>query len=150
MSMLNISELHKERNDRIERKKKIYDKVLQKCHHRIKLAAKQNPYDCMCYFIIPKVIYGIPLYNLEECINYLYKNLNENGFKLYYTHPNFLIISWIDTQNKTKESTKLPFSNLLLNKNNVNSVSNYKPSSSLIYNKNSLENLNKKKHLLLN
>jgi len=156
MSMININELHQERQERIDRKHSIYEEVLKKCHHRIKLTAKQNPYDCMCYFVIPKVIYGIPLYNLEQCITYLYTNLTKNGFKLFYTHPNLLIISWVESKNDNKISNKIPYSNILLKKNdenninNINNVSNFKPAGNLIYNQNSLDSLNKKKNLLLN
>ena len=40
--MININELIQNKNNVIERKLKIYDEILKKCHHRIKLVSKQK------------------------------------------------------------------------------------------------------------
>ena len=37
MSMINIDELNKVRNDRIELKKNTYETILKQCHNRIKI-----------------------------------------------------------------------------------------------------------------
>ena len=55
MSMININELIQNKNNVLERKLKIYDEILKKCHHRIKLVSKQNPLICYCLYIIPKL-----------------------------------------------------------------------------------------------
>ena len=88
MSMININDLHAERIEKEEHKKQIYDNVLKKCHNKILLTSKMNPYEQWCYYVIPTFIYGIPLYNFNDCLQYLVTNLTKNGFKINYTHPN--------------------------------------------------------------
>ena len=38
----------------------------------------------------------MPLYNLAECVEYLVRMLSDNGFKVAYTHPNLLLITWFE------------------------------------------------------
>ena len=128
MSMLNINELFNDQTQKEKHKEEIYDNVLKQCHKKILRAAKLNPYTNYCFYVIPKFIYGIPLYDLNKCINYLVINLSKNGFKINYTHPNLLFEP----------------------KSNIKSISDYKPSGNLIYNSNQLNDLNKKKNYLLN
>ena len=86
------------------------------------------------------------LYNIEKCINYLVVHLTKNGFKINYTHPNLLLISW-EKQKEISTPSDLLFKN---NTNsNIKSINDYKPSGNLIYNNNYLSDLNKKKNLLL-
>ena len=94
MSMLNINELFNDQSKKEKHKEAIYDNVLKQCHKKILRAAKLNPYTNYCFYGIPKFIYGIPLYDLNKCINYLVINLSKNGFKINYTHPNLIFISW--------------------------------------------------------
>ena len=145
MSMLNINELFNDQTKKEKHKEEIYDNVLKQCHKRILRSNKLNPYNTCCFYIIPKFIYGIPLYNLDKCINYLVVNLSKNGFKINYTHPNLLIISWFK-----KEESQSKNEIMLNNKTNVKSISDYKPSGNLIYNTNYLKDINKKTNYLMN
>ena len=148
MSLIDISELHKKTREQKDRKIKIYDTVLQKCHHRIKLVSELTPLNQWCFYLIPKVLFGIPLYDLGECVEYLVKMLSENGFKVAYTHPNLLLITWFENDttgqfNRINSIKKTIFNS---NKNNGNfkSIDSFKPSGSLIYNQQSLNMLDKK------
>jgi hypothetical protein len=146
--MINISELYNQQENNNKRKESIYKEVLTKCHHRIKLTAKMYPDNCYCYYTIPKILYGVPLYNLEDCLKYMSENLIENGFKVYYTHPNLLYITWFksDTKNNSNSNNKKIETKHIMQ--NYKSIEDYKPSGNLIYNTNSLELLNKKKNKL--
>jgi len=145
MSMININELFNDQSKKEKHKEEIYDNVLKQCHKKILRAAELNPYNNCCFYIIPKFIYGIPLYNLDKCINYLVINLSKNGFKINYTHPNLLIISWF------KKEESQPKNNIMLNNStNVKSINDYKPSGNLIYNTNYLKDINKKTNYLMN
>ena len=148
MSILNINELFINQLEKEKHKNEIYDDVLKKCHQKIQRSVSINPYNNYCFYIIPKFIYGIPLYNIEKCINYLIINLTKNGFKLSYTHPNLLLIWWIKP-NKNDNSLKSA-NDLILKQNNIKSIDDYKPSGNLIYNSNHLKDLNKKSNILLN
>ena len=142
MSMINMDELLEDKQRVLERKTKTCEEIWKKCHHRIKNVSKQNPLSCYCLYIIPKYIYGIPLYNLQECVKYLFEKLTENGFKVYYTHPNLLIISWLHLKEK-----KTIISTNIQNKE-YREINNYKPSGNLIYNKSNLNVLNSKTNML--
>jgi hypothetical protein len=142
MSMINMDDLIEDKQKVLDRKTRIYEEILKKCHHRIKNVSKQNPLMCYCLYIIPKFIYGIPLYNLSECVKYLFEKLTNNGFKVNYTHPNLLIISWLHL----KEKKKITASSILPKE--YKEIDNYKPSGNLIYNKSNLSVLNSKTNLL--
>ena len=146
MSMMNIDELLENKNNVLERKTKIYDEILKKCHHRIKTVSKESPLMGYCLYIIPKFVYGIPLYNMEECIKYLFSKLNDNGFKVYYTHPNLLIISWLHLKEKKRVTFTLNNND---SSNDYKSITNYKPSGNLIYDTSNLNILNNKTNMLL-
>lgn len=97
--MLNINQLHKEIEKREKRKNKIYNTILEKVNYRI-LLTNQKSNDCICLFVVPSFLFGVPLYNMTNCIIYIMEDLIEKGFKVNYTHPNLLTISWKDKPNK--------------------------------------------------
>ena len=68
--------------------------VLTRIHTRIKVTSRQNNNEQFCWFVIPEVILGAPKYDAPSCIVYVVNELKENGFKVKYTHPNLLFISW--------------------------------------------------------
>ena len=157
MSLIDISELHKKTREQREKKIRIYEEVLKKCHHRIKLVAKLTPMNQWCFYLIPKVLFGMPLYNLAECVEYLVKMLSDNGFKVAYTHPNLLLITWFENDQggqypnlvnmrSITSSGSRQRSQLSNSQNNYRSIDAYKPSGNLIYNQNSFNLLEQKKN----
>ena len=59
----------------------IYNKVLdatevKRIYNKIKLANKLNNY---CYYMIPKFIVGMPLFNISKCSEYVYNELVKKG-----------------------------------------------------------------------
>ena len=106
MSMINIDELNKINEDRDKVKKDIYNKVLIKCHEKIKKTAKLPGRNTHCFYVVPTYIYGIPKYQIENCIIYIVQSLINNGFQVYYTHPNLLYISWFNRTNSIKYKEK--------------------------------------------
>lgn len=99
--MLNINQLHKEIEKREKRKNKVYQTILDKVNYRI-ILTNQQTIDCFCLFIVPSFIFGVPLYNMTNCIIYIMEDLIEKGFKVQYTHPNLLSISWKQKPEKTE------------------------------------------------
>jgi hypothetical protein len=71
---------------------KNYNLILDRAHKQIKVASRQKS-EC-CWFVVPEFILGIPRYDTRSCVAYVIHQLEENGFKLTYTHPNLLFISW--------------------------------------------------------
>lgn len=91
---INIEELFEtEKNTQIQRES-IYLKILNRVHKKITTTSKTKNNNKYCFFIIPEIILGVPTYDLEDCKQYLFKCLIDNGFHIKYTHPNLLFISW--------------------------------------------------------
>lgn len=127
--MLNIDKLHQNQNEKIKRRFEIYEKILYKCHNKIKTTSQITDNLSCCFFQVPKYVYGIPLYDSKPCIIYVISSLVKNGFEVKYTHPNLLFISWLNKSNKNmlkiddkkepkkpvKESNSLTYNKQLLN-----------------------------------
>jgi hypothetical protein len=89
----NINELKKIQNDKNENRKKVFVIVLQQCIKRVKYISK-NSNSTECWYTIPKLIVGQPLFNIEKCSEFLLEELNTLGFKTSYMHPDNIHISW--------------------------------------------------------
>ena len=99
--MINIYNLSKKKNEKDNIKNDIYQKILERCHKKIKLAA--NQYETFTFFIIPEYEFGIPMYNVLACTNYVIGKLKDNHFQVYYTYPNFIIINWGHIEHNEKK-----------------------------------------------
>lgn len=91
---IDLDDLYKNKKYTHDHKLKVFDKILDRIHKKIKTTARLRNSDCNCFFIIPEFILGLPRYNIANCTNYIINKLNDNGFKVKYTHPNMLFISW--------------------------------------------------------
>jgi hypothetical protein len=91
--MLNIHNLHNEIEKRETRKNKTYQTILEKVQYRI-ITVNKKSNDCYCFYIVPTFIFGVPLYDMTKCIIFVMEDLIGRGFKVNYTHPNLLYISW--------------------------------------------------------
>ncbi len=91
--MLNINNLHNEIEKRETRKNKTYRTILEKVQYRI-ITVNKKSNDCYCFYIVPTFIFGVPLYDMTKCIIFIMEDLIRRGFKVNYTHPNLLYISW--------------------------------------------------------
>ena len=131
MSIINLDELYKIKQDKLKKKADIYNSVLKKVHQRIKNVAI-NSYECFCFFAVEDFIFGIPNYNKNECIQYIFKKLIQNGFKVLYTHPNLFYISWNHIKKDNNINRKITTSN---NENikKIKDIKSYKPSGNFIY-----------------
>lgn len=140
MSMININELHKINDDRNKYRITVYDKVLNKCHERIKFVSKTPKGSNFCFYVVPNILYGIPIYDVNACIVYIVGALIKNGFYVAYTHPNLLYISWFKRQNsieyKKKEEKKKPTME-------YKKVDSFKPKNNFLYDVKTLDFLKK-------
>ena len=128
MSIINLDELYKIKQDKLKKKADIYNSVLKKVHQRIKNVAI-NSYECFCFFAVEDFIFGIPSYNKNECIKYLFNKLVSNGFKVRYTHPNLFYISWNHYVKKENKQIQSNINTTPIKKE----INSYKPSGTFIY-----------------
>ena len=91
---INLDDLYEETQKKNLNTLSIYNRILSRIHTKIKSISKKHNHEQVCWYIIPEMILGVNKYNNEECIVYIISKLKENGFKVLYTHPNMLFISW--------------------------------------------------------
>lgn len=91
---VNLDDLYERKKESDLNTLKVYNKILQRIHNKIRYCSRINHTEQHCWYIIPEVIIGIPRYDHSACTAYIIDKLNENGFVFRYTHPNLLFISW--------------------------------------------------------
>lgn len=69
-----------------------YDKLLQKCHTKIKLNARNGTK--YCWFEVSEITLGLPNYNVKDVSIYIKNKLIANGLDVNYYEPNILYICW--------------------------------------------------------
>lgn len=110
MKKLNILDLHRSINEKKDRMAASFEKVLEMSHRKIVNCTNQKKMNC--YFEVPRYVFGYPLFDLNECIEFVQRSLKSNGFFVEYHFPNILYISWdfdeIDRTKKMSNMTSTP------------------------------------------
>ena len=94
VTKLNLDDLYSYKKQLDINTVKSYNVILQKIHTRIKNTSKQKQDNECCWFVVPEIQLGVPRYDVRACTAYLIDELQENGFRVQYTHPNLLFIAW--------------------------------------------------------
>jgi hypothetical protein len=138
MLNININKLRSEVEDREHNKIKVYEKILDMCYQKILNTNKQyNDYSCT--FIVPNVVFGLPLYNIEDCIIFIMNKLVEKGFEIYFALPTSIHIFWRpkDYINKN-QNNKLYLNNIT--QNQLEYYSSLQPQNKLMIKYNDIYN----------
>lgn len=101
--MININSLNRERKNLIKRREKVYNKILLRIHNKIKVANKLNNF---CYYEIPNIVYGMPLFNINKCSDYIYNKLISQGFKVTRIKYNNFMIYWGHIENEPEQEVE--------------------------------------------
>lgn len=147
---INLDELYKQKKITSDLKIQNYNKILNRVHRKIKSVARLRSNDEFCFFVLPEFVLGIPRYDMGSCTSYIMEKLTNNGFKVKYTHPNLLFISWKHyipnykrAEYKKKTGIKIDgFGNVVKNKKKMESAN---PNTMLLANKKSGSINDKKK-----
>ena len=91
--MISINNLHAEVQARQSKRYSIYEEVFQKVVSRIKYENSKTE-TCTCTYKLPVWVFGVPLYNLSSCADYIIRRLQEHLFIVSFYPPNILFISW--------------------------------------------------------
>jgi len=91
---LNLDELYERKKISDLNTLKIYNKILNRIHNKIKHLSRIHPTEQHCWYVVPEVIIGVPKFDHSSCTAYIIDKLKSNGFLIRYTHPNLLFISW--------------------------------------------------------
>jgi hypothetical protein len=105
MKRLNILDLHRTINEKKERQTVCFENVLSRIHKKIQKSADEKKLRCV--YEIPTFIFGLPLFDLNDCIEFVMSELKANGFIVTYYFPNMLYVSWdFEEINKNKAENK--------------------------------------------
>jgi len=91
---IDIDDLYNNKQKRDMKQVSIFNKILNRIHHRITITGRSRKNDQHIWFTIPEYIFGEPVYDKAECIAYIIAKLEENRFHIRYLHPNTLFVSW--------------------------------------------------------
>jgi len=91
---MNISknDIKKYYDDKQIKKKKTYNKIILRVMRLMKETAEKGK--SMCMYVVPDIILGMPLYNINECVLYIQNILKDKGFESAYAEPNIILIFW--------------------------------------------------------
>ena len=89
---VDIKALFSKKRARENKRLEIFNRILIKCHDRIKIVGQLE--QTYCTFVIPRIIVGMPMYKLEDCRKYLVSKLKKNGFQVEIQKEDELYISW--------------------------------------------------------
>ena len=91
---LNLDDLFEYKKEQDLNTAKTYNTILERVHVNIKRTSRQKNDNQCCWYVIPEFILGVPRYDVRSCIAFIIHELQDNGFKVHYTHPNLIFISW--------------------------------------------------------
>jgi hypothetical protein len=81
--------------------------VLSTLFAQIKTHAASNPSAPYMTFDVPSFVFGYPLYNHREAIDYIKETLEEQGFTVWVAYNGTLLISWMRAANgKLRQTAK--------------------------------------------
>ena len=100
-----IDDLQKNRVDKEKMRQTIYRTIYAKCLSQIKYNNDRLGIT-YCEYKVPSFVYGMPKYNLEQCICHLVYWLRHEGYDVRYVYPDFLIIRWDPPQSRSYERVK--------------------------------------------
>ena len=92
---ISLTELYSIKNKKELSKHISYDKIIELCHSKIKKIAQAGGMNI--FYEVPYIIIGLPLYDINKCVEYVYSSLKKNGLLvqiLPYPNNTTLYISW--------------------------------------------------------
>jgi len=94
-NQIDIDELYEKNRKKDLKQIAIFTKLLNRIHTKIKIQSRSIGSSKYLWYNVPEYIFGEPLYDNGDCISYLVKKLEDNGFDVNYIHPNNLYVSWM-------------------------------------------------------
>ena len=89
---IDVSRLIRERNEKKEKVRKLYKKILSKCHKDILQANSKDMVDII--FDVPQFIYTEPDYKCSECIEFIQKKLRKSMMDTLILSSKSIFVTW--------------------------------------------------------
>lgn len=93
--MITLGELYDMKKKKETNRTKCFDHIMELCHRRIRNIASYGGLNC--FYEVPGLLIGFPLYNLQECTTYIIDKLRNAGFLVQLLpppHVSIIYISW--------------------------------------------------------
>ncbi len=87
-----VSDIHQKQRQKDLRRLYVYKSILGKVYKKIKKSSINE--ESYCFYEVPEYIYGIPLYNMSDCVIFILNNLHEKGFSAKYVDPYLIFVCW--------------------------------------------------------
>jgi hypothetical protein len=123
--MISIQNLHAEVMARQSKRYAIYEEVFQKVVSKVKYENTKTD-SCYCLYKLPIWVFGVPLYNLGACAEYIINRLKEHYFQVTFTPPNILHIYWNVRPHASTYPVQTTNPNLTLNSITMQDLQNAK------------------------
>lgn len=92
---LSLSELYDMKKKKEVNRTKSFDYIIELCHRRIRNIASYGGMNC--FYEIPGLLIGYPLYRLDECTSYVIEKLRSSGLLVQLLpppHVSVIYVSW--------------------------------------------------------
>lgn len=103
--MLRARDLWKQTEDQRSASMQAMRPVLSTLFAQVKTHATTNPAAPYMTFDVPSFVFGYPLYNHREAIDYIKETLEEQGFTVWVAYNGTLLISWMRA-GKARQTSK--------------------------------------------
>jgi hypothetical protein len=90
---ISTSSLKRVHEDRKKAQRNTYKKIYLQICEKIRKVNKQF-YMQHCTYHVPVMMWGLPLYKMEECLIYVRWRLKKKSIQTKFVYPNTLYISW--------------------------------------------------------
>jgi len=90
---ISVQDIQKDHEEKTRQRLEIYKKLLDRCFKYIKNCADQE--QTRCFFRVPQIMWGLPIYKMQQCMEFMMMKLKEKGFKCSQIQKtNTIYISW--------------------------------------------------------
>ena len=89
--LIDIHELNNARDYRFKKRIEVYETFLKRCLQKIKQITRERSF---CNYKVPLFSMGIPLFDRNKCVYYVYHKLKNIGFDVKCQQDLTLFISW--------------------------------------------------------
>lgn len=90
--MLSIHEVNRYMDNKKRENYATFELIYEKCKKMILKYAENEKY--RFFFEVPEFILGLPVYKLNDAIEYIVEKLQKSGFLVKYYFPKYVYISW--------------------------------------------------------
>jgi hypothetical protein len=106
---LSLNELYAMRSKKKQLRTVCFDRVIELCHRRVRTVASYGGLNT--FYEIPGLLVGYPLYNINECMEYMIDHLRRSGLLVQILPPPHvcvIYISWDPQEIKPQRGPQRP------------------------------------------